>query len=683
MGAAVLLLMLPVLLIQLQKNPNRKTDCLMLILLSAAAALLCCFFSAERSMAAVFPLQNRQISFTAQVLEWDVTDYGSKYLVKTAENEEVPNGLRARVYSYEEPAAEIGDMIKCRATVRQDLKSYDLGRNIFFYAFAGEQPISLLREETTLREQMMNATEELYQPPVLGMVQGILFGEKKNLEQPFAQMMSDSGLVHLLAVSGIHIMLLASFCVKLFSSFKIPVFRARLLALLPVWGYVALAQFSPSAVRAGIMATVYALGFCLGRDNDSLTALCAAAIVLLAFSPFCFYSVSFQLSFAVTLGIVVCAKPFARLLCSSTPIALLMGKVKGKQEKCLTSVCSSIATAFAASVFSAPLLLFYFHSVPLWSILAGLLALWAAAPLMILAMLSIAFFFLAELPYASFLLFAARAAAFLAGILARWILLVSKGISALPFSTVYSHEIPLLLACCAAAVLALLFARRFFRLSVLQQKMRGTCFFSGATLCICTTLIAVQLMNRGVLNIFSTENALILCKDGQAAVVGDVKTEYEAQEISSVLQCEKADSLELFLCDSDTTKNSAGLDMLLDDYPVKVAAVEAKGALYPHIQKAVGEGKLVSPQGICAKMMGGITLQSGENGIEMTAAGKKMLKAAQDYDIIEGSEDGYDAVWKDGESTVKPCAEMGLFASLREQPVFKLRMDGKEESHDF
>ena len=151
MGAAVLLLMLPVLLIQLQKNPNRKTDCLMLILLSAAAALLCCFFSAERSMAAVFPLQNRQISFTAQVLEWDVTDYGSKYLVKTAENEEVPNGLRARVYSYEEPAAEIGDMIKCRATVRQDLKSYDLGRNIFFYAFAGEQPISLLREETTLR----------------------------------------------------------------------------------------------------------------------------------------------------------------------------------------------------------------------------------------------------------------------------------------------------------------------------------------------------------------------------------------------------------------------------------------------------------------------------------------------------------------------------------------------------
>lgn len=655
----------------------------MLVLLSASAALLCCFFSAERSMAAVFPLQNRQISFTAQVLEWDVTDYGSKYLVKTAENEEIPNGLRARIYSYEEPAAETGDIVECTATIHQDLKSYDLGRNIFFYAFSGEQPIVLLREETTLRERMVQATEELYQTPVLGMVQGILFGEKKNLEQPFEQMLSDSGLVHLLAVSGIHIMLLASFCVKLFSYLKVPAFRARLLALLPVWGYVALAQFSPSAVRAGIMASVYALGFYLGRDNDSLTALCAAAIALLAVSPFCFYSVSFQLSFAVTLGIVVCAKPFARLLCNSAPIALLMGKVKGKQEKRLTLLCSSIATAFAASVFSAPLLLFYFHSIPLWSILAGLLALWAASPLMILSMLSIVFFFLAEIPYCAFFLFAARAAAFLAGILARWILLVSKGISSVPFSTVYSHEIPLLLAFCAAVVLALLMARRFFRLSIPQQKMRSVCFFSGATLSVCSTLIVLQLMNQGVLSIFSTENALVLCKDGQAAIVGDIKTEYEAREISSILQCEGADSLELMFCDSDTTKNSAGLDLLLADYPVKVAAVEQKGSLYPHIQKAVGKGKLVSPQGIYEEMMGGITLQSGENGVEMTAAGKKLLKAAKNYDIIKSSEDGYDAVWKDGEWTTKQSSEFGLFASLREQPVFKLRMDTKGESHDF
>lgn len=65
-------------------------------------------------------------------------------------------------------------------------------------------------------------------------------------------MLEDAGLVHILSVSGIHISLLASFCTGVFSCEEDNLRRfTGLLALLPVWSYIALAQFAPSAVRAG------------------------------------------------------------------------------------------------------------------------------------------------------------------------------------------------------------------------------------------------------------------------------------------------------------------------------------------------------------------------------------------------------------------------------------------------
>lgn len=140
----------------------------------------------------------------------------------------------------------------------------------------------------------------------MGMVEGVLFGEREEIDRHFAQMLEDAGLVHILSVSGIHISLLASFCNGVFSRGEDNLRRfTGLLALLPVWGYIALAQFAPSAVRAGLMATLSAVGLLLHRERDALSALAVSAVAIVAFSPFSLYSVSFQLSFWVTLGILL------------------------------------------------------------------------------------------------------------------------------------------------------------------------------------------------------------------------------------------------------------------------------------------------------------------------------------------------------------------------------------------
>lgn len=205
-------------------------------------------------------------------------------------------GSQSKTVQFLEPVADEGDIVQFCVPLETEIKNYDRSRGIFFYAFGGAEPIERVQERETIRGKIISKTEQLYQSPVLGVVQGVLFGEKQNLEEPIRQMMEGAGLVHILAVSGIHISLMALSCTKFLEVFRLPKRYIKILVLLPVWGYVALAQFSPSAVRAGIMASIASLGWLLQRDSDNLCALAAAAMGIVAVSPFALYSVSYQLS---------------------------------------------------------------------------------------------------------------------------------------------------------------------------------------------------------------------------------------------------------------------------------------------------------------------------------------------------------------------------------------------------
>ena len=357
---------------------------IVLVLLSSGTAVLVVFGSLERVLPVVRAADGQQAALQVEVLACDVMDYGSRYLVRTVGQGALPSGLKGRVYSLEEPAADEGDRMELTARLETKMENDDRSRNIFFYAFAEEGTLRRTQKHQTVRGRMLAAADSLYDAPALGMVEGVLFGEREEIDRHFAQMLEEAGLVHILSVSGIHISLLASFCTGVFSREEDNLRRfTGLLALLPVWGYIALAQFAPSAVRAGLMATLSAVGLLLHRERDALSALAVSAVAIVAFSPFSLYSVSFQLSFWVTLGILLCTSPLTRMLEQLRPVAFLLGRA-GKLSWKLRGVCATVAASIAATVFSLPLMLFYFQSAAVWSVLSAVLALWAVSPLMIL-----------------------------------------------------------------------------------------------------------------------------------------------------------------------------------------------------------------------------------------------------------------------------------------------------------
>jgi competence protein ComEC len=110
---------------------------------------------------------------------------------------------------------------------------------------------------------------------------------------------SDSGTVHLLAVSGFHVAILASGLFLLFRSFM---FRDLLISLC-LWLYVALTGFSPSASRAALMLQLVLLSRLLGRPVTPVNSVSVAGIILLLINPYLFWSLGWRLSMAASLTI--------------------------------------------------------------------------------------------------------------------------------------------------------------------------------------------------------------------------------------------------------------------------------------------------------------------------------------------------------------------------------------------
>jgi competence protein ComEC len=181
----------------------------------------------------------------------------------------------------------------------------------------------------------------------------------------------DSGLAHLLAVSGQNVTLLAILALPLLGALGLGR-RARLAAVLGLIGlYVPLTGAGPSVLRAGAMgaaATVAALG---GRPGSRWYALGLAAAFTLVLDPRAWLDPGWQLSFAAVVGIF-CLSPWFRKLLRRLPGALAEGA----------------ALTVAATLATAPLAAFHFERLSAVSLLANLVALPAVAPLMWLGLLA-------------------------------------------------------------------------------------------------------------------------------------------------------------------------------------------------------------------------------------------------------------------------------------------------------
>ena len=138
----------------------------------------------------------------------------------------------------------------------------------------------------------------------------ILLGERSYLSQEIKETLSNAGLAHVLALSGLHIGILMAIFLGIFYPIALmgfPIWQ-KVLAILLVWIYVAVTGWTPSTVRAAIMATFVIGAYIFQRKNSSLNALLASALLILFADPKVLWNIGMQMSFISVLSILLFAE---------------------------------------------------------------------------------------------------------------------------------------------------------------------------------------------------------------------------------------------------------------------------------------------------------------------------------------------------------------------------------------
>lgn len=190
-------------------------------------------------------------------------------------------------------------------------------------------------------------------PDNLATAKAMSIGARKSLSPELRETYSLTGASHLLAVSGLHVGIVAMLVNALL--WLLPAVRRghlvrNVIAIAVIWLYAMMTGFSPSVVRAALMFTGLQFALFSSRRGNGMNILLATATVMLLINPNYLYDVSFQLSFTAVFGIFLLYPP-------------LFGLVKSRPGW-LNAVWSVILIGVAATLATAPLVSFHFGRIP-------------------------------------------------------------------------------------------------------------------------------------------------------------------------------------------------------------------------------------------------------------------------------------------------------------------------------
>lgn len=191
-----------------------------------------------------------------------------------------------------------------------------------------------------------------------GIIKAMVLGDKSRLDGDIKNLYKQSGISHVLAISGLHISLMGMGIFKLLKKVEIPLIPTAIVSIAVVVFYGMLIDGGTSSFRAIFMFFLYLTAKIIGRTYDMLTAMSLAAVILLMEQPLYLYHAGFLLSFSAVMGIGLLY-----------PVLEDMLPEKYRKNPVIKNFLGSVSVSF----FSLPILTYYFYEFPVYSLLLNLL----------------------------------------------------------------------------------------------------------------------------------------------------------------------------------------------------------------------------------------------------------------------------------------------------------------------
>jgi len=213
-----------------------------------------------------------------------------------------------------------------------------------------------------LQKHTRDAISRLLPDRHQGFMQGLLLGDTSRLSREDRRLFRDTGVSHLLAVSGQHLLVLAFVLTAMLHWSGIPPVSRALFTVAVLVGYALMTSGQPSVWRAVVMYIAVAISSLLEADPGPIRPIAAAALAVLLWNPAWVHHIGFQLSFIAVLGIVLGRPPLESLL-----LRLHLPRVPARY----------LAVSTAASLSTMPLVAWHFGMVPLAAFVVNPLVVWS------------------------------------------------------------------------------------------------------------------------------------------------------------------------------------------------------------------------------------------------------------------------------------------------------------------
>lgn len=441
----------------------------------AALAVSCCFLSAIRFVRirtavilalipfiaiaytkayAAIRLPETQAEGTIYAEVSNVSTYfnGSSATVKALEGDAgIRRGDGIKVYISGNSGYRCGDIIRCRGKFIPTDDAQAIARGEF-YEFAGST--SYAGESgsffTRIRRGIADICDKYLDPDAAWFVKAVTIADRSDISAEDSAIFAKAGASHVLAVSGMHLSIVVMLAYSLIKKLTGNRYVCCIAGCFLVFCFCAVADFPYSAVRAGLMLCITFIASAISARSDSLTSLFAALGIITLFDPFATASLSLQLSFLCTLGMICVGNSYEY-------------KADTRFKKVLFDlVVTPFVTSLAVVIFTLPVIIYNFGRFSLYAPLSTLVCI-----LLFPLLLGISYLFCL---ISSVMPFAANVLGSVVSFISHIFTGAIRVIAGLPFASApfYPPLVPAICAICGLAAAAYL---------ILNKRIRKKAFF--------------------------------------------------------------------------------------------------------------------------------------------------------------------------------------------------------------
>ena len=248
-----------------------------------------------------------------------------------------------------------------------DYSSYLKNFGVFTVLYSADNKIKVANEEmnvkwkflynlNNLRNSILKTHSKYLKSPNLEILGGIIFGDDAVAPPDYIKnSFINSGLLHILAASGMNVGFIFSFWFFIMMFFKVPYKPSIISGMCLVAGYTLMTGLGPSVVRAALMLIFVLTGKLIDRDAHTISLLSFVAVLMLLYNPAYINDIGFQLSFLVTFGLLTTANILIQ-----------------KTDKIPNQILSAVLIPVVAQIWVAPVQMFYFNTFSLYAIFANI-----------------------------------------------------------------------------------------------------------------------------------------------------------------------------------------------------------------------------------------------------------------------------------------------------------------------